>query len=76
MKRSSNFLIAFAAAALTFGTLNLVIGPRHGEWRGHYRHAHNGYHNRHNDDHKRNKEYQDKENNAKDPDNDSSQNDF
>ncbi len=37
MKRSSRFLIAFAAAAVTFGSLTAFIGPRH--WQ-HYRHGH------------------------------------
>jgi hypothetical protein len=40
MRRGSNFLIAAAAAALTFGALTLTLGPRHMErWDGY----HHGY---------------------------------
>lgn len=72
MKRSSNFLIAFAAAAITFGTLNLVIGPKHFEWRGHSHHTSGAYRDAHN---RENKKHQDKEETTK-PDSDDSQNDF
>jgi hypothetical protein len=45
MKRSSRFLIAFAAAALTFGSLAAFVGPRH--WRQ-QRHGHcHAYADRH-----------------------------
>ncbi len=35
MKRRTKFIIGFASAALTFGTLMATIGPRH-----HMRHRH------------------------------------
>lgn len=73
MNRSSDFFIAFAAAALTFGALNLVVGPKPMGWRGHYPHAHRDYHDSHYRDNKKNKEYHDKENKSEDPDNDPSQ---
>jgi len=48
MKRGSRFLIGFASAALTFGSLFAFAGPEHfnkhcGRW-GHGYH-HNYYHN-------------------------------
>jgi hypothetical protein len=45
MKRSSNFLIAAGAAALTFGILTLAIGPKHMErWSG-YNHRYSAHFN-------------------------------
>jgi hypothetical protein len=73
MKRSSNFLIAFVAAAITFGTLNLVIGPKHFEWRGHYRYGHGGHWGSY---HGEDKKHQDKDGKTTAPDKDDSQHDF
>lgn len=71
MKRSTNFLIAFATAAITFGTLHLAIGPKHFGWRNHYRHAYGAY-----GDHRsctnNNQESKDKDTKTTAPDQDSS----
>ncbi|MCE3260725.1 MAG: hypothetical protein K0S12_2366 [Bacteroidetes bacterium] len=46
MKRGSRFLIGFAAAGLTFGSLMAVLGPQHfgkhchSSWKGYYGHSH------------------------------------
>lgn len=47
MRRSTNFLIAFATAAITFGALHLTVGPKHFGWRNHYRHAYGSYNDHH-----------------------------
>lgn len=44
MKRSSEFLIAAAAALITFGTLTLAMGPRHFGWGAYHHHRHGVYH--------------------------------
>jgi hypothetical protein len=36
MNRSSNFLIALAAAIITFGALTLIFGPKRAMWGRHY----------------------------------------
>ncbi|MDJ1503173.1 hypothetical protein [Xanthocytophaga agilis] len=41
MKRSTRFLIAFTAAALTFGTLRAFVGPAH--WNRWHNHPHHCY---------------------------------
>jgi hypothetical protein len=49
MKRGSRFLIGFAAAAVTFGTLMATLGPQkfgrhcHGYWNHCYGHNHCGH---------------------------------
>lgn len=44
MKKSSRFLIGFAAAALTFGSLMAFVGPQHF---AKYGNRHCGYHQYH-----------------------------
>jgi hypothetical protein len=47
MKRSTKFFAGLAAAALTFTTLTLTLGPRHYGW-GDHRYAYGSYgHHRH-----------------------------
>lgn len=43
MKGSTNFLIALAAALITFGTLTLAFGPRHVERWGHHGHGYGAH---------------------------------
>lgn len=71
MKRSTNFLVAFAAAIITFGTLHLAIGPKQFGWRNHYRHAYGSYNDHHPCDNN-SKEPKDNDPNAKSPDQDPS----
>jgi hypothetical protein len=47
MNRSSNFLIALAAAIITFGALTLIFGPKHTVWARH----HNGWYGARGHDH-------------------------
>jgi len=48
MRKGSRFLLGFSAAALTFGTLMLTLGPQKfgGHCGGHWKHHHgySGYH--------------------------------
>jgi len=67
MKRSSRFLIAFAAAAVTFASLSAFVGPRHwgrhgyghcyadaGQWhKHHHSEGHRGWHRPENQPHEK-----------------------
>jgi hypothetical protein len=42
MKRSTHFFAGLAAAAMTFATLTLTLGPRHYGW-GEHRYSYKSY---------------------------------
>ena len=50
MKRGSLFLIAFLAAALTFGSLMAFVGPQNSGWNREHYGWHGGWHHHHYDD--------------------------